>query len=55
MARVCPGPRGFQPIQELRGKITSGVLRGFYLKPQWLWRDELPKIQVVLREILRGR
>ncbi len=54
-AFALAGPRGFQPIQEVRGKIASCVLRGFYLKPQWLWCNELPKIQVVLREILRGR
>jgi Uma2 family endonuclease len=54
-AFALAGPRGYQPLREIRGKIVSGVLRGFYLKPQWLWRDELPRIEPVHREILRGR
>ena len=54
-AYALAGPRGYLPIAEVKGRIASGVLSGLPLKPQWLWRDVLPKIQVVLREILRGR
>jgi Uma2 family endonuclease len=40
-------------IAERDGRIHSTVLPKFYLKPAWLWREKLPKISTVLREINR--
>lgn len=38
-------------IAEKNGKIASSVLPKFYLKPEWLWREKLPKVSALLREI----
>ncbi len=36
---------------ETDGKISSVVLPGFYIRPQWLWQQPLPKVIDVLREM----
>lgn len=42
-----------QPDDE--GRIHSKVLRGFFVRPEWLWRSPLPKLPAVLKELkLRG-
>jgi Uma2 family endonuclease len=33
------------------GRIHSKVLKGLYIKPQWLWRSPLPKLSPVLKEL----
>jgi Uma2 family endonuclease len=43
--------RKYAQIEEIDGKIASHVLKGFYLKPEWLWRPKLPKVLDVLREL----
>ena len=41
----------YQPVlPDENGKLVSTVLPGFWLKPEWLWRDRLPKVKDVLRE-----
>jgi Uma2 family endonuclease len=45
----------FALIAEKDGKIASSVLPKFYLKPIWLWREKLPKISALLREINSAR
>lgn len=41
----------FTPILEKSGKLRSAVLRGFFLKPAWLWRDPLPSWLGLLKEL----
>ena len=45
----------FKPRTEKNGMITSAVLKGFHLKPAWLWRERLPKVSALLREINKTR
>lgn len=41
----------FRPIAEAEGRVASEVLPGFFLRPDWLWQDPLPKVREVLREL----
>ncbi len=41
----------YRRIAEVDGKINSIVLPGFYLRPQWLWQERLPKVIDALREM----
>jgi Uma2 family endonuclease len=34
------------------GKLASGVVPGFYLRPEWLWQQPLPGVRELLRELL---
>lgn len=45
------GEGTYQLIEEKNGQVTSGVLAGLYLRPAWLWQEELPKAIDVLREL----
>ncbi len=38
-------------IRKEKDVIRSGVLPGFFLKPEWLWQDPLPKAAQILKEI----
>ena len=38
-----------QPEKE--GKIASKVLKGFYLKPAWLWQKPEPDVIALLKEL----
>jgi Uma2 family endonuclease len=41
----------YQPVlPDENGTLASMVLQGFWLRPEWLWRDRLPKVKDVLRE-----
>ncbi len=43
---------GYQEIApDSQGRSHSVVLSGFWLRPQWLWLEPLPEVQVVLQEI----
>ncbi len=33
------------------GKYHSAILPGFWLKPAWLWREELPSVDRILKEL----
>jgi Uma2 family endonuclease len=33
------------------GRIRSKVLKGLYIRPEWLWRSPLPKLSTVLKEL----
>jgi hypothetical protein len=35
-----------------RGKLSSAVLRGFWIDVAWLWRKQLPSTVACLRTIL---
>ena len=39
----------FRALIETEGQFTSKVLPGFFLRPEWLWREPLPKVSEVLR------
>jgi Uma2 family endonuclease len=41
----------YRLLPERAGKIASRVLKGFYLKPEWLWREKLPRLRDVLKEM----
>lgn len=34
-----------------QGRIRSKVLRGLYIRPEWLWQSPLPKLSTVLKEL----
>jgi Uma2 family endonuclease len=40
----------YRRILEKDTKIASKVLRGFYIRPKWLWQSPLPSKAAVLRE-----
>ena len=41
----------YRPIAEADGRVSSAVLPGFFLRPEWLWRQPLPKVRDVLRDL----
>jgi Uma2 family endonuclease len=41
----------YQEIVPDHGHVDSCVLAGFYLRDEWLWRAELPKVRDTLKEI----
>ena len=45
----------YQKIVPDHGRVESSVLAGFYLRDEWLWRAELPKVRDVLNEIEAAR
>ena len=43
----------YQPIlPDDKGRIHSGVLDGFWLRPAWLWQETFPHIDDLLHEII---
>jgi Uma2 family endonuclease len=47
--------RKYKAIEPVSDRIPSKTLPGFYLKPVWFWRDKLPKVSALLREIHHKR
>lgn len=45
-----PG-KHYVPLKRTNGKINSKVLRGFYIKPEWLWQQPLPTRLKILDEM----
>ena len=41
----------FRPIPLTDGRLSSVVLPGFFLRPEWLWSDPRPKVNDVLRQL----
>jgi len=41
----------YHRLAEQDGVIRSAVVRGFFLKTEWLWAEPLPKVATVLREL----
>lgn len=39
-------------IASFEGKLASRTAPGFYIRPEWLWQEPLPKVPGVLRELL---
>jgi Uma2 family endonuclease len=44
----------YKEIKPRKGILQSKVIAGFWLRPAWLWQNELPDPDEVLREILAG-
>jgi len=47
--------RKYVPIAELKGVVSSNFLGGLFIKPEWLWRERLPKVSSLLRQFRRKR
>ncbi len=43
--------RKYHRLDEIDGKINSKVLRGLYIRPNWLFRSPLPLLTPILREL----
>jgi len=41
----------YQPLVERDDRIRSAVLKGFYLRRQWLFAERLPKVAAALQEL----
>jgi Uma2 family endonuclease len=41
----------YREIRETEGRVCSGVIPGFFLKSEWLWREPPPSIFEPLREM----
>ncbi len=41
----------YQSIVHDQGRIASTVLAGFFLREEWLWQEQLPKVRDTLKEI----
>jgi Uma2 family endonuclease len=41
----------YQIMPEQEGKIPSSVVPSLYVKPAWLWQEELPDVLVILKEL----
>ncbi|HQU46482.1 MAG: hypothetical protein B7Z73_09940 [Planctomycetia bacterium 21-64-5] len=42
----------YRSIAPADGKVASRVVPGFYLRPEWLWQEQPPKVPAVLNELL---
>ena len=44
--------KAFRAIRpDADGRVHSKVLKGLYVRPEWLWRSPLPKVATILREL----
>ncbi|MFN3652957.1 MAG: hypothetical protein ACK47B_25545 [Armatimonadota bacterium] len=41
----------YAAVEEVDGRLTSRVIQGFWLKPEWLWQAPRPGVLQCLREI----
>jgi Uma2 family endonuclease len=44
----------FREVRPRRGVVSSRVLPGFWLRPEWLWQEPLPDEMATLKQILKG-
>jgi Uma2 family endonuclease len=52
VTQLCLGPSGRYRRMKLRkGELHSQVLPGFWLRIEWLWQDEFPDLEEVLKVI----
>lgn len=48
-----PGPGGkYRQIRPRRGELHSQSLPGFWIRPEWLWQDPLPKKMTIVTQLL---
>lgn len=52
-AYALRGKKYQQITEDDDGRIVSRVLKGFYLRAVWLWKQPLPRVTAVLRELSR--
>jgi Uma2 family endonuclease len=50
MFSLDEGTKEFRPIAPVDGRLSSVVLPGFFLRPEWLWSDPMPSEIDVLHE-----
>jgi Uma2 family endonuclease len=43
----------YREVRPRKGVLHSEAVPGFWLRPEWLWQDPLPKKAVVLAELLK--
>jgi Uma2 family endonuclease len=43
----------YREVGPRKGVLSSQVLPGFWLRPEWLWQDPRPKMAAVLAELLK--
>jgi Uma2 family endonuclease len=43
--------KSFRRLDEVKGRIDSKVLRGLFIKPEWLWRSPLPKMSEIAKAL----
>ena len=43
----------FHRVYPKKGVLSSDVLPGFWLRPEWLWQEPLPVVLDVLAELLK--
>ncbi|HZZ41510.1 MAG TPA: Uma2 family endonuclease [Tepidisphaeraceae bacterium] len=46
-----PRTKRYTRIPESAARIPSKILRGFYLRPEWLFSSPLPKVAAILKEL----
>lgn len=44
--------RVYHSIPLADGKLASRIVPGFYLRPEWLWQSPLPRVPLILHELL---
>jgi Uma2 family endonuclease len=44
----------YREVKPRKGVLTSEVVPGFWLRPEWLWQKPLPKKKDVLAQLLGG-
>jgi Uma2 family endonuclease len=47
--------RRYARLEETDGRIRSKILKGFYLRHVWLWKQKRPKVATILREFKSAR
>ena len=48
---VLTRSKTYKLIEEKDGKVSSSVLKGLYIRPEWLWQPKLPKISEGAKEL----
>lgn len=47
------GPKGkYRQVRPLKGELHSQSLPGFWIRPEWLWQNPLPKKTTILAQLL---
>lgn len=42
----------YRQVKPRKGELHSAVLDGFWLRPEWLWQEPLPRKRAVLQQLL---
>ena len=50
-ANAPRGKRYHRIAEDDDGRLASRVLKGFFLRPEWLWKQPLPRVATILREL----